>query len=93
MIYHQLPSPSRPGPDFLIRMSDENSLHLGDGSAGQAEEEKCMESFVASQNVEQEYIAEREEVAPVPKVQEWELEATKADKEEGASVITTITVK
>ena len=52
-----------------------------------------MKSFVTAQNVEEEYIAKREEVVPVPEVQEWELEATEADEEEGAPVITTITVK
>ena len=91
-IYHQSPSPNKPGPDFSLRTSDENSLHSGDGSAGWAEEERCMESFVAVQNTEEEYIAETEEVVPLPEVQEWELEATEteADKEEGAPVITTI---
>ena len=49
--------------------------------------------FVAAQNAEEEYLAEREEVVPVPEVQEWELEATEADEEEGAPVIMTITVK
>ena len=45
------------------------------------------------ENAEEDYNAKREEVAPIPEVQEWELEVTEVDKEEGAPVIMAITVK
>ncbi len=74
-IYHQSPSPNKPGPGFLIHTSKDNLLHSGDGSAGWAEEERRIESFVSAQNAVEEYITETAEV-PVPEVQEWELEVT-----------------
>ncbi len=46
-----------------------------------------MELLVVTQNAEGAYVANREEVTPIPEVEEWELEAAKASDEEVAPVL------